>query len=124
MARLPNYDPAEHTVRLSDLALTRRETLQRAGMGMGALSLSWLLGDSLLGATAGTPKTGSRGPLAIRKPHFAGKATKVIHIFASGRPSHVDTFDPTPVLAKYEDQALPGLTGLAYPSPFKFERGG
>ena len=64
MARLPNYDPAEHTLRLSDLALTRREALQRAGMGMGALSLSWLLGDSLLGATSGASKADARGPLA------------------------------------------------------------
>jgi hypothetical protein len=124
MPRLPNYNPAEHALRPADLALTRREILQRAGMGMGALSLSMLLGDSLLAATSGPAPTAARGPLAIRKPPFAAKAKRVIHIFAGGGPSHVDTFDPKPALARYEDQALPGLNGLAYPSPFKFEPGG
>ncbi len=48
----------------------------------------------------------------------------MIHIFAGGGPSHVDTWDPKPSLAKYADQKLPGLNGLAFPSPFKFEKKG
>jgi hypothetical protein len=36
----------------------------------------------------------------------------------------VDTWDPKPALAKYADQPLPGLNGLAMPSPFKFEKKG
>src|SRR5687768_9944028 len=119
MARLPNYDPAEHTLRPADLALTRREMLQRTGMGMGALSLAMLLG-----ATGASTASAARGPLSPRKPHFPAKAKRVIHIFAGGGPSHVDTFDPKPALAKYEEQSLPGLNGLAYPSPFEFKKYG
>src|SRR5207253_4704421 len=51
--------------------------------------------------------------------HFAAKAKHVIHVFAGGGPSHVDTFDPKPALAKFDGQTLPGMNGLAYPSPFK-----
>ncbi len=40
-------------------------------------------------------------PLAPRLPHFAAKAKHVIHIFANGGPSHVDTFDPKPSILKY-----------------------
>jgi hypothetical protein len=127
MPKLPNYDPAQHMIRPEDLCMTRREMLQRAGMGMGALGLMMLLGDRLLApaeAMAAGVKSALANPLAPRKPHFPVKAKHVIHIFAGGGPSHVDTFDPKPVLAKYEDQTLPGLTGLAYPSPFKFEKKG
>ncbi len=48
----------------------------------------------------------------------------MINIFAGGGPSHVDTFDPKPALAQYEDKTLPGLTGVAFPSPFKFQKYG
>src|SRR5207245_1125340 len=63
-------------------------------------------------------------PLGAKAAHFAAKAKHVIHIFAGGGPSHVDTWDPKPALAKYADQILPGLSGLAYPSAFKFEKKG
>ncbi len=43
--RLPNYNPAEHMPTLEDLLMTRRDMLQRTGMGMGALSLAMLLGQ-------------------------------------------------------------------------------
>ncbi len=129
MARLPNYDPSEHTPRPEDFAMTRRELLRRTGMGMGTLSLALLLGESGFGSSASAAEfapiaKGVKSPLAPRVPHFAGKAKRVIHIFAGGGPSHVDTFDPKPALARYDEQALPGLTGLAYPSPFKFSKRG
>ena len=64
-------------------------------------------------------------------PQFAAKAKHVIHIFANGGPSHVDTFDPKPSLAKYAGQMLPNenlrterKTGAAFPSPFKFQKYG
>src|SRR3982751_5289507 len=63
-------------------------------------------------------------PLAPRQPHFAAKAKHVIHIFAPGGPSHVDTFDPKPALEKYADESLPGSNGLAFPLPFKFSKRG
>ena len=127
MARLPNYDPAEHTPRLQDAFMTRREMLQRTGMGMGLASLGMMLGGGWVEraqAAAATQRGVAKPGLAAQGPHFAAKAKHVIHIFAGGGPSHVDTFDPKPALARYEDQTLPGLNGLAYPSPFKFAKHG
>src|SRR5262249_43556388 len=70
-------------------------------------------------------------PLAPRAPHFPARARHVIHLFMNGGPSHVDTFDPKPALAKYAGKALPTpnlpterRTGVAFPSPFKFRKYG
>jgi hypothetical protein len=124
MRKLPNYNPAEHTPRLEDAFMTRREALQRTGMGMGALSLAMLMGESMVAGKASAAAVSIRSPLAPKQPQFKTKAKHVIHIFAGGGPSHVDTWDPKPALAKYADQTLPGLNGLAYPSPFEFKRMG
>ena len=107
--------------------LTRREMLCRCGMGFAALGLAQLFGSDNLFAAADP----SLSPLAPRKPHFPAKAKRVLHIFANGGPSHVDTFDPKPALAKYAGKALPTpnlrterKTGAAFPSPFKFKKYG
>ena len=99
--------------------MSRRDFLARAGLGMGALSLG-----ALAQAQVQSPV---RSPLAPHAPHFAPKAKRVIHFFLNGGPSHVDTFDPKPALAKYAGQPIPGeylrterKTGAAFPSPFKF----
>jgi hypothetical protein len=63
-------------------------------------------------------------PLAPKASHFPAKANAVIHIFAEGGPSHVDTWDPKPELQKYNDKTIPGHDGLAYASPFKFNKMG
>ena len=96
--------------------------LERSAMGMGALAL----GSMLQSADAS-----EANPLAVRKPHFAAKAKRVIHLFMNGGPSHVDTFDPKPSLEKYAGKALPTdnpkterKTGAAFPSPFKFQKYG
>ena len=106
--------------------LSRRELLCRAGMGMGAVAMSNLVGS----AVAGDDKA-SLNPLQPRKPHFAAKAKRVIHIFLNGGPSHVDTFDPKPSLAKYAGKPLPienykteRKTGNAFPSMFKWAKYG
>src|SRR6185436_19881355 len=111
-------------------ALTRREFLCRCGMGMGGVSLASLLGGfgGLLNAQA---NEGLVSPLTPKQPQFPAKAKHVIHIFANGGPSHVDTFDPKPSLDKYAGKNLPTenlrterKTGAAYPSPFKFKKYG
>ncbi len=102
----------------------RRELLTRAGTGLGLLGLSGLFADQELRAAA------VGGPLAPKLPHFPGKAKRVIHFFCNGGPSHVDTFDPKPALAKHAGQPLPETlrterkTGTAFPSPFKFNKHG
>src|SRR4051812_46241559 len=110
---------------------SRREMLSRCGVGMGMLGLSQLMGESgLLTAHAAQPGA-AVNPLAPKKPHFPAKAKHVIHIFANGGPSQVDTFDPKSSLAKYAGKALPSTnlrterkTGAAFPSPFKFQKYG
>lgn len=95
--------------------MNRRAMLKRLGMGMGAVGLGDLLAGQSMNGT----------------PHFAPKAKRVIHFFLNGGPSHVDTFDPKPLLTKYDGQPLPGdvlrterKTGTAFGSPFRFSRYG
>lgn len=120
MPHIPNYDPSQHEFRLSDLALSRRKLLQKAGMGMGAASLAMLL----QGVMASEARAAMANPLAPKQPPLTAKAKHVIHIFAAGGPSHVDTWDYKPSLEKYADQTLPGMNGLAFASPYKFEKKG
>ncbi|QDU36643.1 hypothetical protein Mal4_09310 [Maioricimonas rarisocia] len=108
--------------------LSRREFLNRSGFGLGALGLSGLLADAGLNPQAAQ---GAVSPMASRPPHFPGKAKHVIHIFCNGGPSHVDTFDPKPMLEQYAGKELPTgnlkterKTGAALPSPFKFRKYG
>ena len=113
-----------------NLPLSRRELLARSGMGFGLLGLAGLLLDADGGPTA-QAATGYQNPLLPRAPHFPAKAKRVIHLFMNGGPSHVDTFDPKPLLAKYAGKPLPTAnlrterkTGAAFPSPFKFQKYG
>src|SRR5881628_1339251 len=111
----------EHSARLDDFFISRRQFLQRAGMGFGALSLAALLGEELFGPTAAAQPAASQVP---RAPHFGAKAKHVVHIFAQGAPSHVDTWDPKPALSQYDGKTIPGHEGMAFASPFKFARKG
>jgi hypothetical protein len=113
-----------HNPRLEHLALNRRELLQRCGMGLGAIGLGAMLAGE-------TPAAEIANPLLPKAPHYAGKAKHVIHLFMNGGPSHIDTFDPKPLLAKYAGKPLPmenlrteRPTGAALPSPFKFKKYG
>jgi hypothetical protein len=98
---------------------TRRELFRRLGAGMGQLGLAAVLEQS-----------GFAGPLAPKQPPYPAKAKRVIHIFANGGPSHLDTFDPKPALLKHANQPLPihlrteRRTGTALPSPFAFHKSG
>lgn len=113
----------DHTIRPEDLLLTRKQFLQRSGMGMGALGLATLLPQHLL-AAGGVPEI-SGNPLAERKPHYPAKAKHIIHIFAEGGPSHVDTWDPKPALKAHADQSIGGdAKRKAFPSPFEFKKMG
>ncbi len=61
--------------------------------------------------------------------HFLPRARRVIFLFMNGAPSHVDTFDPKPALAKYAGQPPTGrlfkqAKAGFLPSPFRFYRHG
>ena len=107
-----------------DRFLSRRDALCRGGLGLG-----WLGAASLLAAER-ADAAGSGLSLAPREPHFPARARAVIHIFANGGPSHIDTFDPKPVLAAHAGREIPTnlpterRTGAALPSPFRFSRHG
>jgi hypothetical protein len=107
---------------LADYFLTRRQMLGRMGMGVGALSLAHLLDPRDLVA-APAAKAVPTGPLTPRPAHFPGKAKAVIHIFAQGAPSHLDTWDPKPSLVKMNGKTIPGGE-IALGSSFKFTPSG
>src|SRR5262245_14561569 len=118
-----------HAPNPEHLALTRREFLNRCGMGMGALGLGSLLGSvGFTGSAAASD--GFTSPLLPHQPHFPGQAKRVIHIFANGGASQVDSFDPKPALDKWNGKAIPlqlrteRKTGAAFKSPFKFKKYG
>jgi len=97
-----------------DLNCSRRRFLRRSGMGIGSLALAQLMSRE---ANAGI--------------HFPGRAKSVIHVFLNGGMSQVDTFDPKPELTRCGGQELPyqnlqteRRTGVALPSPFKFNEFG
>jgi hypothetical protein len=82
------------------IELDRRRFLEKSGLGFGAIAAQWLLAQDAkpLGALE-------------RPPHFAPTAKAVISLFMHGGPSHIDLFDPKPVLAKLEGQRVPDSFG-------------
>jgi len=119
-----------HPAMLARPPLTRRDFLCRSGMGFASLGLANLMAGQGL-VTAAHDAARSASPLAPKGPHFPAKAKRVIHLFMNGGPSHVDSFDPKPSLAKYAGKLLPRTnlrterkTGAAFPSPFSFQRYG
>ncbi len=76
--------------------LPRRLFLQSSAAGFGWLALSAL---SAQWSRADSP-TEYKSPLAPKEPHFAPRAKRVIFMFMAGGPSHLDTFDWKPELAR------------------------
>ena len=102
-------------------SLTRREMLDRIGMGFGAMGLGDLLADT---------SSISLNPLAARQPPLPARAKRVVHLFMNGGPSHLDTFDPKPSLDKHDGKAIPSPlkterpTGAGLKSPYAFQKYG
>ncbi|MGE3822382.1 MAG: DUF1501 domain-containing protein [Isosphaeraceae bacterium] len=87
VGRVPHHSPA----------VSRREMLLRGGGGFGALALASLLGDRGFAATddGGAPWK------------ITPRAKSCIFLFMEGGPSHLDTFDPKPLLNRLAGQTLP-----------------
>ncbi len=90
------------------IPLTRRRWLAQAGGGAGMLALSCLLQEEGLldQASAAAPVDRALDPFAVQPTHFAAKAKSVIWIFVNGGPSHVDTWDYKPELAKWDGKSI------------------
>jgi uncharacterized protein (DUF1501 family) len=90
------------------LEVTRRHFFGECGVGVGKIALGMLLGESMRGAAFSASATAEpEGSLAPKKPHFAPRATRVIHLFMAGAPSQLDLFDYKPELARLEGKPLP-----------------
>ena len=92
----------------------RRSVLQNTACGFGWLALSALMAKQGFGGTNG------KSPGA----HFSAKAKRVIFLYMKGGPSHVDTFDYKPELAKADGQTGPRPGSKWMKSPWKFQQRG
>ena len=116
--------------------LSRRELLQRSGLGVGSLALTGLLADGGEISAAPARREKSVSPLLASAPHHQPRAKRIIHLFMNGGPSQFDTFYPKPELQRLDGQPLPdsiknklqptqrNRVGLLFGSPFKFRKYG
>ncbi len=132
---LNSTDPTNHPPESS-----RRSFIGQTGLGCAGLGLSGIALAEMLSADsneAEKPSAVDHGVLG--SPHFAPKAKRVIYLFMSGGPSHLDLFDYKPALNTLQGEQLPDsvrgtqrLTGMSgnqsslplVGSPFKFQQHG
>ncbi|MBL8218474.1 MAG: DUF1501 domain-containing protein [Bryobacterales bacterium] len=84
----------------------RREFLRDAFCGFGSLAYTSLLAEEQLRAAV-------TNPLAAKPPHQPAKAKSVIFLFMARGPSHIETFDPKPLLNELHGQKRPKEFGEA-----------
>jgi hypothetical protein len=84
---------------------SRRLFFRDAFCGVGGLALAALVEQERARA--------ANDPLSPRKPHHPAKAKSVIFLFMAGGPSHLETFDPKPLLNKLHGQRRPAQFGEA-----------
>lgn len=107
------------------MMIHRRHALRTFANGFGMLGLAGVLANQASAEQA-------LSPLSVRPPQFPAKAKRLIFLFMSGGPSHIDTFDPKPKVAEYNRKPLPfeqpklvrTRTGNLLASPFKFSKHG
>ena len=86
-------------------SIPRRQMLRHAGAGVGAWALLDLMKRN--GLSAASRPDDPVNPLAAKPPNFPARAKHVISLFMQGGPSHIDTFDPKPLLARRHGEPLP-----------------
>ncbi len=106
---------------------TRREALRRVGNGFGMMAFASLMNQSLAAAGALATPDGGVG----YKLDHPQRVKRVIFLFMNGGLSTIDSFDPKPMLDKYDGQPIPGgeikterKTGALMKSPFAFKKYG
>ena len=88
----------------------RRSFLQRSTASVGALALATMLRREFLAAaddTSTEPPASPQRAGAIDPLHFAPQAKRVIHLYMAGGPSHLETFDYKPKLARMDGEPMP-----------------
>src|SRR5215475_13318758 len=95
--------------------IARRWFLEQCGVGLGAIALGQLLGDSVFAASAPSP---AANPLAPKDPHYPGKTKAVIFLFMAGAPSHIELLDYKPQLAKFDGTLPPADLLKGYRAAF------
>ena len=94
------FDPANFR------PVSRRDMLLDSFCGFGGLALASLLG--------GQARAAPKDVLAAKEAHNPeAKAKSVIFLFMAGGPSHLETFDPKPLLNKLNGQPRPASFGEA-----------
>src|SRR5882724_5011393 len=108
-------------------SISRRRALRNMGGGFGMVGLASLLGQRLQADV----QASDSAPLGVKNPHFPARAKHVIFLFLNGGLSQVDSFDPKPMLDKYDGQPFPGgsprserKTGNLMKSPFRSRKYG
>lgn len=89
---------------LKELHTSRRHFLRDAFCGFGSLAFASMLHQENVRAA---------NPLAAKPTHMPAKAKSVIFLFMAGGPSHLETFDPKPLLNKLDGQSRPSEFGEA-----------
>src|SRR3978361_1973244 len=80
----------------------RRDFLTNCFCGMGSLAFASMMGsEAAQGAIV--------NPLAPKPPHMPdhAKAKSMIFLFMAGGPSHLETWDPKPLINKLDGQPRP-----------------
>ena len=95
-----------HCQRFLPSPTSRRDFLQNCGIGFGTLAFQALLQDpAFAGVDAtGSDRSRSLSPLTPLNPHHKPKAKSVIFLYMDGGVSHVDSFDPKPMLTKHNGE--------------------
>ncbi len=83
---------------------TRRHFLSKASLGIGTAALVSLL-NPVPATVLSDPE--KEGKSILHRPHFVPKVRRIIYLFQSGGPSHLDLFDYKPTLARMNGEQLP-----------------
>src|SRR5262249_25605979 len=98
---------------------SRRHFLASGSMGIGSLALTWLLTQSQLRAAPDNPPLEPINYDLKPKPaHYAPRAKAMISLYMQGGPSHIDLFEPKPVLDKYNGQKFKGEMKIDSPEHY------
>src|SRR5437879_4328204 len=86
---------------------TRRAFLGQASVGLGSLALASLLDPDLLKAALPRRARSESWRGVVNPRHHSAKVKRVIWLYMAGGPSHLETFDYKPALARMDGRPMP-----------------